>query len=73
MSKLFKIKNLFSLVFILGSLTLSAQEKQVTDAELGQFADAYIKVQIQNQEAQKEMMVIIEGEGLEVQRFTVIQ
>lgn len=73
MFKSLKIKTLLSFVFILGSLTLSAQEQEVSDSELGQFADAYVKVQKQNQEAQKEMMVIIEDEGLEVERFTEIQ
>jgi|26BtaG_2_1085354.scaffolds.fasta_scaffold00015_81 hypothetical protein len=73
MFKSVRIKSLFLFVGILGSLTLSAQSQDVSDTELAQFADAYIKVQMQNQEAQKEMMTIIEGEGLEVERFSEIQ
>lgn len=73
MFKSVKIKSLFLFVTILGSLSLSAQEQNVSDSELGQFADAYIKVQMQNQVAQQEMMTIIENEGLEVERFSAIQ
>lgn len=73
MFKLVRIKSLLLFVSILGSLTLSAQEKNISDSELGQFADAYIKVQMQNQEAQQEMMTIIEDEGLKVERFSEIQ
>lgn len=73
MFKSLKITSLVLFVTIMGSLSLSAQEKDVSDTELGQFADAYMKVQMQNQEAQKEMMTIIEGEGLEVERFGAIQ
>lgn len=73
MFKSMKIKSLFLFVTILGSLSLSAQEQDISDAELGQFADAYLKVQMQNQEAQQEMMTIIEGEGLKVERFSEIQ
>ena len=68
-----KIKSLFLFVTLLGAFSLSAQEQDVSDSELAQFADAYIKVQMQNQEAQQEMMTIIEGEGLEVERFSEIQ
>ena len=64
MFKSVRIKSLFLFVGILGSLTLSAQSQDVSDTELAQFADAYIKVQMQNHEAQKEIMTIIEGEGL---------
>lgn len=74
MHKLLKIKNLFLFVVVFGSLTLSAQEQQnVSDTELGQFADAYIKLQIQNQESQQEMITMIEDEGMKVERFSAIQ
>ena len=73
MFKSVRIKSLLFFVTILGSLTLSAQEQNVSDSELGQFADAYIKVQMQNQVAQQEMMTIIENEGLKVERFSEIQ
>lgn len=58
---------------MLGSLMLSAREQSVSDSELNQFADAYIKVQKRNQVAQQEMMVIIEAEGLKMERFGEIQ
>lgn len=73
MIKSFKIKSLLFFVTILGSLSLSAQDKNISDVELGQFADAYIKVQMQNQVAQQQMMAIIEDEGLKVERFSEIQ
>ncbi len=68
-----RIKSLFLFVAVMGSITLSAQEPDVSDVELAQFADAYIKVQMQNQEAQQEMMAIVEKEGLEIERFGAIQ
>lgn len=67
-----KIKSLFLFMTILGTATVSAQE-DVSDKELGQFADAYVKVQMQNQEAQQQMMTVIEEEGLKVERFSEIQ
>ncbi|MEO8774216.1 MAG: DUF4168 domain-containing protein [Gelidibacter sp.] len=73
MLKSVRIKSLLFFVTLLGSLTLSAQEQNISDNELGQFADAYIKVQMQNQAAQQEMMTIIEDEGLKVERFSEIQ
>lgn len=73
MFKSVKIKSLFLFVAILGSFSLSAQESDVSDTELSQFADAYVKVQMQNQVAQQEMMAIIEDKGLEVERFGAIQ
>lgn len=73
MFKSVKIKSLFLFAAILGSFSLSAQEQNVSDSELTQFADAYVKVQMQNQVAQQEMMTIIEDEGLEVERFSAIQ
>ena len=73
MFKSVRIKSLLFFVTLVGSLTLSAQEQNVSDGELNQFADAYIKVQAQNQVAQQEMMTIIEEEGLKVERFGEIQ
>lgn len=73
MFKTVRIKSLLLFVSILGSLTLSAQDQNVTDAELTQFADAYMNVQVQNQEIQGEIMTLIEQEGLEVERFSQIQ
>ena len=73
MFKSTRIKSLLFFVTILGSLSISAQEQEISDNDLGQFADAYIKVQMQNQVAQQEMMTIIEDEGLKVERFSEIQ
>lgn len=73
MFKSMKIKSILAVITIFGSLSLSAQGQNISDTELGQFADAYIKVQIQNQVAQQEMMTIIEDEGLKVERFSEIQ
>lgn len=72
MFKSVKLRSLFfSLTLLLGSVTLFAQD--ISDTQLAQFADAYINVQMQNQEAQQEMVAIIEKEGLEVERFSQIQ
>lgn len=72
MFKSVKIRTFFfSLTLLLGSITLFAQD--ISDTQLAQFADAYINVQMQNQEAQQEMITIIEDEGLDVERFSAIQ
>jgi len=50
------------------------QEKiEVSDAELSQFADVFQKMRMMNQEAQKEMMAVIQEEDLELQRFNEIR
>lgn len=61
----------FSLAFLMGTFTFFAQD--ISDTQLAQFADAYINIQMQNQEAQQEMIAIIEKEGLDVERFSAIQ
>jgi|SRR5699024_2581993 len=72
MFKSVKLRTLFfSFMLLSGSATLFAQD--ISDTQLAQFADAYINVQMQNQEAQQEMIAIIEKEGLEVERFSQIQ
>src|SRR5690554_5191345 len=73
MFKSVKLKSLFLFVTILGSVGLFAQEAEVSDAELTQFANAYESVQIQNQEAQQKMIAIIQEEGLALDRFGEIQ
>ena len=73
MFKSLKLKSLFLFVTILGSASSFAQENEVSDAELSKFADAYINIQMQNQEAQQEMMTIIQDEGLKVERFSEIE
>ncbi|WP_026450956.1 DUF4168 domain-containing protein [Aequorivita capsosiphonis] len=76
MFKSVKVKSLFLFVAMMGTFGLFAQvaqETEVSDAELTQFANAYKEMQVQNQEAQQEMVKIIEAEGMDVQRFSTIQ
>lgn len=73
MFKSVKIKSVFLFVAMIGTFGLFAQEKEVSDTELTQFANAYQEMQIQSQAAQKEMVKIIEAEDMDVQRFSIIQ
>lgn len=73
MFKSVKLKSVFLLVAIMGTFGAFAQEKDVSDAELAKFANAYQEMQIQNQEIQQEMVKIIEEEGMDVERFSAIQ
>lgn len=75
MFKTSKIRTLFlSFTFFIGSIGLFAQVQQdISDVQLAQFADAYINMQKENQEAQSQIMTMIEAEGLEVDRFSQIQ
>lgn len=73
MFKSVKIKSVFLFVAMMGTFSLFAQENKISDAELTQFANAYQEMQVQNQEAQNEMVKIIEAEGMDVQRFSAIQ
>lgn len=73
MLKSVKLRNVFLFVAMMGTFGLFAQEKEVSDTELTQFATAYQEMQIQNQEAQQEMVKVIEAEGMDVQRFSAIQ
>lgn len=68
-----KLRNLFLGIGLLAGVGLFAQNQEVSDTELTQFADAYVQVQQQNQEAQMAMVKLIENEGLEVERFSMIQ
>ncbi len=54
-------------------LNQGAQQIDVSDADLDKFAKAYPQVQQENQKAQKKMAGVIEGEGMELQRFNEIQ
>lgn len=47
-------------------------QTSVSDAELTKFAGAYQEIQVENQKIQQEMVTVIQGEGLEVQRFNEI-
>lgn len=73
MRKILKIKTLFLFMTVLGSASLFAQENKISDDELTKFADAYINVQMQNQESQQKMIDVIEEEGLKIERFSEIQ
>lgn len=73
MLKSVKLRNVFLFVAMMGTFGLFAQEKEITDTELTQFATAYQEMQVQNQEAQQQMVKIIEAEGMDVQRFSAIQ
>lgn len=68
-----KLRNLFLGIGLLAGVGLFAQNQEVSDTELTQFANAYVQVQQQNQEAQMAMVKLIENEGLEVERFSMIQ
>lgn len=73
MLKSVKLRNVFLFIAMMGTFGVFAQENAVSDAELTQFAKAYQEMQVQNQEAQQEMVKIIEAEGMDVQRFSAIQ
>lgn len=73
MFKSVKLKSVFLFVAMMGTFGLFAQENEVSDVELTKFANAYQEMQVQNQEAQQEMVKIIEAEGMDVQRFSTIQ
>lgn len=67
-----KIKFLILSIALMASAAVFAQT-DVSDVQLAQFADAYIKVQEENVAAQQKMIAIIEDEGLNVERFSEIQ
>lgn len=73
MLKSVKLRSVFLFVAMMGTFGIYAQEQEVSDTELTQFANAYQEMQVQNQEAQQEMVKIIEAEGMDVQRFSAIQ
>lgn len=72
-----KIKGLLIMFVMMGSVASFAQTTKaaddVSDKELDQFVQSYKDVQAANQEAQQDMMKMIEDEGLDVQRFQTIQ
>lgn len=73
MIKTLKLKSVLVLFALIGSATMFAQEQEVTDTELTQFANAYVKMQMQNQEAQQKVMKLIQDKGLALERFNEIQ
>lgn len=48
------------------------QKVDVSDAELEKFAEVFQQMRMVNQEAQKEMMQVVQEEGFELQRFNEI-
>lgn len=68
------LKHILSLLTVL-LLPLTAVHAQdnISDEELDKFADAVMAVQINNQQAQQEMIAIIQDEGLEIDRFVELQ
>lgn len=72
-----RIKSLLIMFVMMGSVVSFAQTTKaaddVSDQELNQFVQSYKDVQAANNEAQQDMMKMIEDEGLDVQRFQTIQ
>ena len=57
----------------MGQASQQSQEKiEVSDAELGKFADAFKQIQVMSQQANQKMAKTVSDEGLEVQRFNEI-
>lgn len=53
--------------------TMPQQEKiEVSDAELNQFAEVFQKMRMMNQEAQRDMMAVVQEEEFELKRFNEI-
>lgn len=61
------------LSFVHAQTTIQAPQENISEAELGKFANAYQTVQSENQKAQNEMIKIITDKGMEIERFTAIQ
>lgn len=71
MFKSMKIKSLLFFAALMASTFAFAQD--VSDTQLAQFADAYLKMQAEGQAGEQKMIAVIEEEGLNVERFTQIQ
>ena len=79
--KLKKVLGSLLVVFALGTGTAMAQTPQapaanqqieVTDAELTEFAQIFQQVRVVNQQAQQEMIQVVQEEDFELQRFNEI-
>lgn len=69
-----KTTSLFLLLMLIGSpAAFSQTEKSVSEEEMKQFATSIQQVEIVNQQAQQEMVSVVEKEGLEVQRYNEMQ
>ena len=80
-----KIKRILGGVFVLTLMStmpafsqvdaMPQQEQaqiEVSDEELGKFADAYKQMQVIGQEAQEKMVSTVEDEGMDIKRFNEI-
>lgn len=80
-----KIKRILSGAFILTVMStmpsfaqaeaMPQQEQaqiEVSDEELGKFADAYKQMQVIGQQAQQQMVSAVEDEGMDIKRFNEI-
>ncbi|WP_026915562.1 DUF4168 domain-containing protein [Christiangramia portivictoriae] len=68
-----------AMIFALGTATVNAQNAplpqqqiEVTDSELNEFAEVFQKMRMVNQEAQQEMMQVVQGQEMDLQRFNEI-
>ncbi|MCF8713672.1 DUF4168 domain-containing protein [Joostella atrarenae] len=76
-----RLKIVFLFVALLGSVSAFAQvpapapapAENISDAELQQFAEAYMGIQMKNQEAQQAMTTTIKDHGIALDRFNEIQ
>lgn len=50
----------------------SAQPAEITDAEMNNFATAFVEIQTIDEQLQQKMISAVQNEGLEVQRFNEI-
>lgn len=78
-----KVKNLFSalmMIMVLGTATAVAQNTtmpqqskiEVSDSELSEFAKVFQQMRMVNQEAQQEMIQVVQDEDFELERFNEI-
>lgn len=83
MIKLNRVAGLVMAFMMLGSTAVFAQQLppqqqqqqqtvEVSDAELEKFVAALQQIQVVSQQAQQEMMQVVENEGMEIQRFNEI-
>lgn len=72
MPKILK-QTLSLLTIMLLPLAAVYAQDDISDEELNKFADAVMAVQINNQQAQQQMIAIIQKEGLEIDRFVELQ
>jgi hypothetical protein len=60
---------LFMMFIFLWSTAFSQSDEAVSDADLKQFADAFMQVQEVDQQAQQEMVTAVMDKGMTVERF----